>query len=140
MTDCCYTKETNTTLQGNYLSIKKYIIHKKYFPTQNKKLKNKIKNLKILHVRKLRKSLPRVTEVEISELGFDLGSIWFCPLYGVASVSHALCFSLLLCVSPGGLKGLGLTLRSNYSWKRQRSRVRLVSGHYCSCDRWAGEG
>lgn len=29
MTDCCYTKDTNTTLQGNYLSIKKYIIHKK---------------------------------------------------------------------------------------------------------------
>lgn len=48
--------------------------------------------------------MPRVTEVEISELGFDLGSIWFCPLYGVASIGHALCFSLLLCVSPGGLR------------------------------------
>ena len=88
----------------------------------------------------MRKSLPRVTEVEISELGFDLGSVWFCPLYGVASIGYALCFSLLLCVSPEGLKGLSLTLRSNYSWKRQRSRIRLVSGHYCSCDRWAGGG
>ena len=78
--------------------LKKIIIHKNTF--QHKKIKNKIKNLKILPIRKLRKSLPRVTEVEISELRFDLGSVWFFPLYGVASLGHALClFPPALCES-----------------------------------------
>lgn len=95
--------------------------------------------LLILCIRKLRKALPKVTEVEISELGSDLGSVWFFPLYGVASICHVLLIhicasSLLFCVSPGGLKGLGLTLRSNYFWRRWRGRVRLGSGHYSSCN------
>lgn len=73
----------------------------------------------MLHVRKLREALPRVIELHFSKLGFDIGSVCSFQVDGAASTCHVLliyvhAFSLLLFVSPGGSKGLGLTLRSNY--------------------------
>lgn len=71
-------------------------------------------------------------DYRFSQLGFELGSVWFLPLYGAASIGHVLlmhiCAFSLPIARPGGLTSLDLTLGSNYFWREWRCRVDWVLG------------